>query len=283
MAEVKILTSGVLATLQDQGRFGFGQYGVPQSGAMDQVAYRLANHLLGNQNNEACIEWAFRAPVLQFSEDTEIVLTGAIATTFINDKKVGAYRKIKIYKNDVLRIDFCKTGVYGYIGVKGGFLSPMVLKSRSFYKSISPQWVLKKNDAIPYRSMHFFENHFSTISTSFDLQKNKKLPVYKGAEFNWLSDTQKSRLLDDQFTISNAINRMAIQLEERLPNSLPSMLTGPVLPGTVQMTPSGMLMVLMRDCQTTGGYPRVLQLSEEAINMIAQKRMKETFAFELVE
>ncbi len=64
---------------------------------------------------------------------------------------------------------------------------------------------------------------------------------------------------------------MAIQLQEVLQNKLQSIVTGPVIPGTVQLTPSGKLIVLMKDCQTTGGYPRILQLSEVAINKIAQK------------
>ena len=71
--------------------------------------------------------------------------------------------------------------------------------------------------------------------------------------------------------VSKLNNRMAYQLSPLLKNKLGSILTGPVLPGTVQLTPSGQLIVLMKDCQTTGGYPRVLQLSEHAIYSLAQK------------
>ena len=74
---------------------------------------------------------------------------------------------------------------------------------------------------------------------------------------------------------------MAIQLKEVLTNKLSPIITGPVLPGTVQLTPSGKLIVLMRDCQTTGGYPRVLQLSEVGINSIAQKVVGDMLRFEL--
>ena len=64
---------------------------------------------------------------------------------------------------------------------------------------------------------------------------------------------------------------MAYQLEPLFQNSLEPILTSPVLPGTIQLTPSGQLIVLMRDCQTTGGYPRVLQLTEKSINILSQK------------
>ena len=75
---------------------------------------------------------------------------------------------------------------------------------------------------------------------------------------------------------------MAYQLKERLINELPSILSSAVLPGTVQLTSSGMLMILMRDCQTTGGYPRILQLSEKSINHLSQKAQNEHIRFDLV-
>ena len=72
---------------------------------------------------------------------------------------------------------------------------------------------------------------------------------------------------------------MAIQLQEQLQNDLKPIITGPVVPGTVQLTPSGKLIVLMRDCQTTGGYPRILQLSDKGIRTIAQKLTNENINF----
>ena len=81
------------------------------------------------------------------------------------------------------------------------------------------------------------------------------------------------------FTISSDNSRMGYRLNETIPNNFESMLTSGVLPGTVQLTPSGKLIVLMRDCQVTGGYPRVLQLSENAINILAQKTTGDQLRF----
>lgn len=67
---------------------------------------------------------------------------------------------------------------------------------------------------------------------------------------------------------------MAYQLNETLENSLSPIITSAVLPGTVQWTPNGHLIILMRDAQTTGGYPRILQLSESAINLLSQKKLR---------
>ena len=76
---------------------------------------------------------------------------------------------------------------------------------------------------------------------------------------------------------------MAYVLEEKLTHQLPSIWTAPVLPGTVQCTPDGTLIILMRDAQTTGGYPRILQLSDAGINQLAQKSTQDRFQFELTE
>ncbi|WP_271782686.1 biotin-dependent carboxyltransferase family protein [Aquimarina algiphila] len=279
---VKILKAGFFTTIQDGGRFGFSKYGVPRSGAMDKLSYGLANSLLGNDKNAACIEWAFQPPVLHFFENTEIVLTGAEADAFLNDLKIDMYKKIRIVKDDILRFNFCRKGVYGYVGIRKGFSTPMILKSKSFYKSITSDYRLENDAILPYKINNIFERQLSTISIPILFDSTQKLEVYKGPEFDYLSKDQHSFLFDNLFTISNTINRMAIQLEEKLYNDLPSMLTSPVLPGTVQLTPSGTLIILMRDCQTTGGYPRVLQLSEMSINIIAQKRMKERCSFKLI-
>lgn len=283
IGDVEILKPGLFTTIQDEGRFGFSKYGVPKSGVMDQMSFGFANLIVGNEKNAACIEWTIQPPVLKFHEATIIVLTGGQTDAFLNDKKIEMYREIQVFKNDILKINFCKKGVYGYVGIKNGFLSEKVLNSRSFYRSVTPQFRLHKNDTISYQSSTDYRCHFSTISAPLFLENSHELDVYKGPEFDALNEDQKSKVLDAVFTISNTINRMAIQLEEKISNTLPSIITSPVLPGTIQLTPSGKLIVLMRDCQTTGGYPRVLQLTETSINHIAQKRMKEKCSFRLIE
>ncbi|MBQ0740214.1 allophanate hydrolase subunit 2 family protein, partial [Aquimarina celericrescens] len=111
---------------------------------------------------------------------------------------------------------------------------------------------LSIGDEIAYEKQEYFKGNFSGISSSFFTETTKVVEVYPGPEFELLSIEQKRVLMDSVFTISNSINRMAIQLEEKLKNSIFSIITSPVLPGTVQLTPSGNLIVLMRDCQTTG-------------------------------
>jgi allophanate hydrolase subunit 2 len=94
-----------------------------------------------------------------------------------------------------------------------------------------------------------------------------------------LSLYQQRLLFENTFSISKDISRMGYRLNELIVNDVPTLLTSSVLPGTVQLTPSGTLIILMRDCQVTGGYPRILQLSEKAIDILSQKTTKQKFNF----
>ncbi len=279
---VEILDSGLLTTIQDGGRYGFAKFGVPIGGAMDLFSFSYANSLLGNDQNDACLEWTLQPPVLKFTRPTSICLTGGIIDASLNDNEVAMHKRIEVRKNDILRLNFCKKGVYGYVGIKGGFLTDTKFNSRSFFKSITDTCILMKGDVISYVSAIEHNDNYASVAIKSSMDDSNVLKVYKGPEFDLLSKDQISILLNSPFTISNLLNRMAIQLKEKFVNNLTPILTSPVLPGTIQLTPAGNIIVLMRDCQTTGGYPRILQLNEKAMNCIAQKRMEERIMFSLI-
>ena len=96
-----------------------------------------------------------------------------------------------------------------------------------------------------------------------------------------LNSHQKEFISSNIFKISNNYNRMAIQLSDLLVNNLKPIITSIVMPGTVQLTPAGSLIILMKDCQTTGGYPRILQLEEKSINSLAQLKKDSELSFSL--
>ena len=108
------------------------------------------------------------------------------------------------------------------------------------------------------------------------------LETSKGPEFGLFDDKQLERLFSKKFSIAKEYNRMAYQLEQRLPKHTVTILTSATLPGTVQVTPNGKLIVLMKDGQTTGGYPRLLQLSDKAISILAQKKYGDDISFGLI-
>ena len=109
------------------------------------------------------------------------------------------------------------------------------------------------------------------------------IDCYKGPEYDRLSIKNKDILLKKEFSISNNHNRMGYILEQNLKNNINPILTSHVMPGTVQLTPGGKIIILMRDCQTTGGYPRILQLTNNGINMLSQKITNSVIKFNIKE
>ena len=126
---ITILQTSFFATVQDKGRQRFSKYGVPQSGAMDQFSLGMANMLLGNEEDCAAIELAFQNLIIQFSHPTMIVFTGAEIEAFLGAEKVDRYRCVMVKENEILKIIANPKGGYSYVGIKGGVLSEMILKS----------------------------------------------------------------------------------------------------------------------------------------------------------
>ena len=156
-----------------------------------------------------------------------------------------------------------------------------ILGSRSFYKPITKVNRLRDNDVVPFIYNKLFQPKISEIKVDSFLDINK-LEVSKGPEFYLLTDRHLEEIFSKSFTVAHENNRMAYQIKENISSHEVSMLTSATLPGTVQLTPGGKLIVLMKDGQTTGGYPRVLQLTDKAICILAQKRGGDKVNFKLV-
>ncbi|WP_400079220.1 biotin-dependent carboxyltransferase family protein [Winogradskyella sp. R77965] len=269
---IKVLKSGFFTTIQDEGRFGYRQYGIPVSGAMDIYSSGFANALLGNTKDCATIEVTMVGPTLQFLKPTRIVISGAYMKPKLNDVAIGMNSVIAIESNDILSFGRLEKGFRSYLAVKGGFITEKIFESRSMFSNITRATHLSVHDGVDYLDdKQEFENSHAHVKFDNSILNSNHLEVYEGPEFEQLSSEQKNKLIHSEWKVSKLNNRMAYQLEPLLGNSLDPILTAPVLPGTVQLTPKGQLIVLMRDCQTTGGYPRILQLTKKAINVLSQK------------
>lgn len=167
------------------------------------------------------------------------------------------------------------------MGVKDGFQAPKVLGSSSLYKPITPINHFKDSDVVPYARCKSFHPKIQEVKVDLFLDETV-LEVHKGPEYGLLTDKQLELLFFKSLSIAKENDRMAYQINENIDKHQISMLTSATLPGTVQLTPSGKLIVLMKDGQTTGGYPRILQLSDRAISILAQKRSSDTVSFRLI-
>lgn len=271
MGIIEVRQPGLFSSIQDLGRFGMMRYGVPSSGVMDAYAAKIANLLVKNSESCAVMEITQLGPTLHFSEPTEIAISGAVLSPTLNGQPVENEHALQVAGGDVLRFGERQKGFRAYLALKGGIRTEKVLGSRSWCPGITKYQRLEKGMQLPYnRYQREASDGHAGVRTD-DYLSLAEIEAFPGPEFNLLTLEEKQRLQAMEFSVGSQSNRMGIQLNEKLPNALPSILTGPVLPGTVQLPPSGQLIVLMKDAQTTGGYPRIVQLSPEGLNGLSQK------------
>ncbi len=277
---VNLLSSGLYTSLQDLGRFGYRIIGVPWSGAMDRGSMKMVNSLVGNSAGSTVMEFTAAGPSLHFAQKTTIAISGGAFKPELNGESVPLNKAIKVPADSTLHLGKADSGVRGYLSVKGGFISEEIMGSSSFYHGITKKATLKKGD-----SLNFSTEKNSSLETITSAQKidfsSSVIEVFKGPEYIFLSDSIQEQLERLTFTIGADSNRMAYLLEYDDAFYAEEILTAPVQPGTVQLTPSGKLLVLMRDSQTTGGYSRILQLTENAIDILSQKRAGEEVTFKI--
>lgn len=281
---IKVITSGLYSSLQDFGRFGFRNCGVPLSGAMDLFSMASANALVGNEEGDTVLEFTAKGPVLEFTEAAVIAISGADFSPMIDNKEMGMNVVFAISKGSTLSFGIPTKGIRGYMAIKGGFMTDNVLGSHSFYKGVTLQSQLHKGDTLQFNKDSENSVELDSLKRMTDSTiEHEVIEVFKGPEFEFLSPPIQNKLVNTSFSIDPQSNRMAYLMDHSESLSAKQIITAPVQPGTVQLTPGGKTIVLMRDAQTTGGYARVFQLTEKAINQLAQKRAGETLHFKIVD
>ena len=275
---IKVIQPGLYSNIQDYGRFGYRNIGVPYSGFMDQESARTANKIVGNDENESLIEITLMGPTLLFNADYILSITGADFSSLINNDKVDMYKPIHVKLGDTLKINHSKYGARCYLAISGGIDVKSILGSKSSFKGITSSYFLKKGDEIKIISNNKSNFNFDCKSV-FNIVSN--LNVTEGPEFNMLNKDSLDMLFNKKFTIG-VNNRMAYNLNEKLQVGSKSIISSPVLPGTVQLTPSGNIIVLHRDCQVSGGYLRILQLNEKSLNYLSQLKTGQIVKFKLI-
>lgn len=278
---LKVLKSGFYTTIQDGGRLGYLNKGVPVSGFMDSFSASKLNLLLDNDTSCAVMEITMTGPTLEFEEETYICLGGADISVTLNNSPVHNYKVYKIEKGDILSYGRLKVGFRNYLAIKHGFQTPEVLGSRSWFYPLTPKSHLKDRALLDYQPCSSYAAKITEWQVDSFLDETV-LEVARGPEFEFLNDRQLESLFSKEFSIAKDYNRMAYQIEQTILGHEIAMLTSATLPGTVQLTPSGKLIILMKDGQTTGGYPRLLQLSDKAISILAQKKYGDFISFKLI-
>ena len=275
---IKVIQPGLFTTIQDGGRHGYRNIGIPTSGFMDKESAWAANNIVDNDREESLIEITLKGPTLLFNNNYTISITGGDFNPLINDMPIKMYESINVKLGDTLKINNTKNGARCYLAISGGIDVKSIFGSKSFLSNISESYYLRKGDEIKISDN---SNNKILKKNKLKFKLNRSMEVFKGPEFDLLSIKVKNMLFKNKFTIRTN-SRMAYNLEEKVQIGIKSIISSPVLPGSVQLTPSGKMIILHRDCQTTGGYPRILQLNKSSLNHLSQIKSNEKIKFSLI-
>ena len=275
---IKVIQPGLFTTIQDGGRHGYRNIGIPTSGFMDQESAWAANEIVDNDREESLIEITLKGPTLLFNNNCTISITGGDFNPLINGMPIKMYESINVKLGDTLKINNTKNGARCYLAISGGIDVKSIFGSKSFLSNITESYYLRKGDEIKISDN---SNNKILKKNKLKFKLNRSMDVFKGPEFDLLSIKFKNILFENEFTIRSN-SRMAYNLDEKAQIGIKSIISSPVMPGSVQLTPSGKMIILHRDCQTIGGYPRILQLDTNSLNNLSQLKSNDKIKFSLI-
>jgi len=268
----------MFTTIQDGGRKGLAYYGIPSSGFMDRASAQTANLLVSNPKNAPLLEMTYIGAQLYFEEDAVVAITGA-------DMKatIPSYKTVFINKGTTLQFKNAINGVRTYLAIRGKWNLSTHYNSSSTYTYAKMGGLkglpIQKEDMIEIESTLKNINHIE-FPQWHNWNDTKTIKLQKGPEWYFLKNTTQ---LQKEFSISPQNDRMGALLAGEpisinIPNAFPSQV---VFPGVIQCTPSGKLIVVLQDGQTTGGYPRIGIIPRDDLNLFNQLRIGKVFRFEM--
>lgn len=290
MGVIKIIKPGLYTTVQDKGRMGFQRYGIPVAGAMDDFAFRIANILVGNDENEAVLEATFLGPVMEMNFDGYIAITGAFMDPRINDKKVKMWRSIKVDKGDILEFSGSTEGLRTYISFGGGLAINEILNSKSTYVRGSLGGFngrkLLADDEITINVSNSKAEPGKYIPTGFipSYAKEINVRVILGPQDDHFSKEVVETFLNSPYKITAEADRMGYRLEGPTLSHIkgPDIISDGIAIGSVQVPGHGFPIVMMADRQTTGGYTKMATVVTADLPYLAQMGPGDVMHFQQV-
>jgi antagonist of KipI len=289
---ITILKPGMMSSLQDLGRWGFQQFGVPIGGAMDNVSATLANMICGNDENEAVIEMTLHGASFMFNEAAYCAIVGGGCQAFAGDDELPFNRLIWIPAFSIIRTTAHAQGCRSYLAVSGGFKVNKILGSASTYTpsgiggmdgrnlatgdmlSFKREQILQASSSLKMLPSGVGISHWHTANLVEATPNVVMVHSIKGPEFDLFNSTSQENIFTSDFTISSQSNRMGYRLEGKkfALEQKTEMVSTAVTTGIVQVTHEGNPIILMADAQTMGGYPRIARICAADIPLLAQTR-----------
>lgn len=288
--KVTVVRAGPHTTVQDLGRFGLREVGVSAGGALDAHVARVANVIVGNAESTAGLEITLGPARLRFTDDRLIAWCGGEFDVRINATAIPAGHAAFVRPGDELEFGIARVGCRAWLAISGGIDVPFVLGSRSTdlrggfggYEGRR----LRDGDVLSLGGAAF--NSKASVGSwgapagwSQTAVRSALLRFVRGPDWSSFPDDALASFVRGLFVVTPEADRMGARLVG--PNlsrtGVPDLVSAAVTPGTVQVPPSGSPIVLLGDCQTIGGYPKIAHVITVDLGVAAQLRPGDSLAF----
>lgn len=290
MMEVfSVLTPGGYTTVQDEGRYGYQQMGIPVSGVLDAFAFHCANLLVANPKNSAAMEITVMGPRLEILSQADLAVTGAEIGMTLNGQPIETWTSFSVKPGDILDIQQVKSGCRAYLASNGGIDVPQVMGSRSTYVGASIGGyhgrLLKAGDVIkcgPGKRLTDMRKMPSDMIPSYPPEV--VIRAIPGPQDDFFKEGLEV-IFQSDFMVSTKADRMGYRLqgpEVKIRKGMPkSIISEPTMPGGVQIPADEQPIILMVE-QTVGGYTKIVTVISVDLPRVAQATPGDTIRFERV-
>jgi antagonist of KipI len=286
-----VVKPGWFTTVQDLGRYGFQQYGVPVSGAMDRRSYTLANRLVGNRDYDAALELTHKGPELLFQNDAVVAVTGADLAPSVSGIGIPLWTSLLVEAGSRITFGTRRAGARCYLAIAGGIEVPIVLGSRSTHLAsqtggMKGRTLAQGDVLVGGTPLH---HQRATIGRSVP---EKLRPVYAtdatlrllpGPQLSSFSEQALAVLTTNPYRLSSQSDRMGYRLEgpKLAHEGADQWISDGTAMGALQVPPDGQPILLMSDRHTTGGYPKIAVVISADLHLAGQLLPGDTVAFRM--
>lgn len=286
---IEIISAGMLSTIQDLGRFGVMKNGFTQSGVMDAYSTKIANKLCKNDINAPVIEMTMLGITAKFKGEHIFAISGGIFDVSLNGNSIRTNKAYIAKDGDVLSIKGAKQGLRCYLAVAGGFDVPLFMGSASTNLKINVGGFngrkLKAGDILKIGKADKIKNIEKRELPENTYNNAVKVRVVLGPQDDMFSENDLMLFSKQQYTVTSDLDRMGIRLwgialrgKEKL-----EIISDAITFGSIQITNSGMPIILMADHQTTGGYAKIATVISSDLPKLAQVKPNDKISFEIID
>lgn len=287
MSSIDVINGGILTTIQDSGRYGYQELGIPTSGVMDDYNYRLANILVGNKLDEAVFEMTFFGPTLKFNENLIIAITGSNMNPKINGELAPMYETIKVKKGDTLQFGKVNEGIRSYLAFGGSIDVPVVNGSKSTHIKTKMGGIegraLKAKDEINIKKSK--EETMRKIPEKYipKISHCNILRIVLGPQDDFFSEKGIHDLFrSGGYQVTKDFDRMGIRLKGTAieHKETADIISDGTTFGSIQVPANGQPIILVADRQTTGGYTKIGNVITADLHKLAQMTFLDKVLFQ---